>query len=139
MKKALILYNSKTGTTKRFALEIAEFLKKKNLDTTVASIFEFESNDTGDFEYVLLGCWTSGLMILLQRPERVWVEFSEQLPDLGGKKIGLFTTYTIATGSMFKQMRKHVQCNPNDIAMELKSRNGELIEPIRKRLLEFIL
>lgn len=138
MKKALVLYNSKTGTTKRFALEISEFLKKNNLDTTVASIFEFDPNDTGDAEYVLLGCWTSGLMILLQRPERVWVEFSKQLPDLSGKKIGLFTTYAIATGSMFKNMRKHVRCNPNDIVMELKSRNGELTEPTKKRLLEFI-
>jgi len=138
MKKALILYNSKTGTTKRFALEIAEFLKKNNLDTTVASIFEFDSNDTGNSEYVLLGCWTSGLMILFQHPERVWVEFSKQLADLSGKKIGLFTTYTIATGSMFKNMRRHVNSSSGNSGLELKSRRGDLSEADKRELLRFI-
>ena len=138
MKKALILYNSKTGTTKRFALEIAEFLKKNTLDTTVASIFEFDSADIGNSEYVLLGCWTSGLMILFQHPERVWVEFSKQLPDLSGKKIGLFTTYTIATGSMFKNMRRHVNSRSGVSGLELKSRRGDLSEADKRELLRFI-
>jgi len=38
----------------------------------------------------------------------------------------LFTTYKLATGSMFSKMRKHLKCGANDIVLELKSRNGNL-------------
>lgn len=138
MKKAIVLYNSKTGTTEKLAGEIRDFLNEKGLESQVASIYSFNSDDLRNVDFVFLGCWTNGLMILLQHPERTWVEFARTLPNLSGKKIGLFTTYTIATGSMFRKMREHVKCNPGDILAELKSRDGHLTESNRKDLQSFL-
>jgi flavodoxin len=138
MKKALVIYNSQTGITKRFGEEIGDFLDKNNIDSRVVSIFEFDVNDLTDADYVLLGCWTSGLMIVLQHPERTWIEFSKTLPELKGKRVGLFTTYKIATGTMFNRMRKHIKCDPNDILIEIKSRDGHLTESIKSELKRFM-
>jgi flavodoxin len=38
MKKAAIIVNSKTGTTRQYAEEISKYLKSKGLDTQVTSI-----------------------------------------------------------------------------------------------------
>lgn len=138
MKNALILYNSKTGTTARFASEIGKIFESNHIQTKVCSIFDFEPSDVPSADYVLLGCWTNGLMLLFQHPERVWVEFSKQLPDLSRKKVGLFTTYLVATGSMFRQMERHVRTSSGGIGLQLKSRNGDLNISDRNNLLRFI-
>lgn len=134
MKRALVLYNSKTGTTQRFAEEIGGFLVREGTALEVKSIFKFDPHDLDGVDIVLLGCWTSGLMIILQRPERTWVEFAKTLPNLHRKKIALFTAYALATGTMFSGMKKHLRCNAEDIVLALKSRNGHLTDNHRKQL-----
>jgi flavodoxin len=138
MKRALVLYNSKTGTTERFAREIGDFLSREGVDSKVLSIFKFSPQDFTGVDIVLLGCWTSGLMIVLQHPERTWVEFAKTLPDLHDKKVGLFTTYTLATGSMFKGMKKHITLRRDGINLELKSRDGHINESHKQQLATFL-
>ncbi len=139
MKHALVLYNSKTGTTERFAGEIGDFLSREGVSAKVVSIFKFDPQDLARADIVLLGCWTSGLMIVLQHPERTWVEFAKTLPNLHGKKIVLFTTYTLATGSMFSGMKKHLRCDAEDMILELKSRDGRLVTMQRTDLTKIIM
>jgi len=58
----------------------------------------------------------------------LWVKFADSLPELKGMKIVLFTTYKLATGSMFKKMKAHIKSDPTNIVLELKSRNGKLLD-----------
>jgi flavodoxin len=138
MKKALIIYNSKTGTTKKFGEEIGNYLNSIKIESNVKSIFEYNEKDVKDADYILLGCWTSGLMLFLQHPQREWIEFAKKLPDLKGKKIGLFTTYKLRTGSMFGKMKKQLNGIVSKISVELKSRNGLLNESSEDYLLQFV-
>lgn len=126
MKKALIVYNSKTGITKKFGHEIENFCSQNGLKTEIVSIDEFKKEALTGIDYLFLGSWTHGLMILLQHPDQLWVQFADSLPELKGMKIVLFTTYKLATGSMFKKMRAHIKSDPTNIVLELKSRNGKL-------------
>jgi flavodoxin len=128
MKKALLVYRSKTGTTFRFAEEIKEFLETNTIESDIIDIDEFTPDALDGIDYLFLGCWTSGWMICFQHPEKVWVEFASRLPDLGNFNIGLFTTYKLATGSMFRKMKSHLKVNKGAIITELKSRNGLLKE-----------
>jgi flavodoxin len=128
MKKALIVYNSKTGITKKFGQEIDSFCSKNGLKTEIVSIDEFKKEALVGIDYLFIGCWTSGLMILLQHPDQLWVKFADSLPELKGMKIILFTTYKLATGSMFKKMKAHIKSDPTNIVLELKSRNGKLLD-----------
>jgi hypothetical protein len=53
---------------------------------------------------------------------------SNQLPVINNKKVMLFTTYKIATGSMFRKMKELSKCDSKLIQFELKSQNRKLNE-----------
>lgn len=126
MNTALIIYQSKTGITKRFGEELGQYLSNKGLTVKVMSIQEYDTEIPDQYDLIFLGCWTSGLMLIFQHPDRPWVQFVKRLPDLKDKKIVLFATYKLATGSMFKKMRKHLSLITSSIQLELKSRNGTM-------------
>ena len=128
MKRALITYCSKTGITKGFSYQIESACRESGLETTLMSVDKFDKSALTGADYLFLGCWTSGLMVMLQHPEKTWVEFAKSLPDLTGKRIVLFTTYKLATGSMFRRMKRILKCRPSDIVLELKSRDTTLSE-----------
>ena len=138
MKRAMIVYRSQTGTTRRLAEEIGAFLSTRDIDPQVVSVGECDVNTLGEVDYVLLGCWTSGLFIVGQHPDRPWVDFTRALPAITRPRIGLFTTYRLATGSMFGQMRRHLAGRTPDPGLELKSRDGRLTESNRRALDGFI-
>ena len=89
-------------------------------------------------DYVLLGCWTSGLMVILQHPEKKWVEFANKLPSMPDAKLALFTTYKILTGSMFRSMYKRLNGRFKPAALNLKSRNELLSEDDKRALDNYI-
>lgn len=138
MKKALIVFRSKTGITATFAYKIGEFLLSHGIEPEIISIEDFNPNQLKDKDFVLLGCWTDGILIAFQHPDKEWELFAKTLPPLSQLKIGLFTTYKIATGSMFRKMRKHLPVEPDRITLEIKSRNGYLTDANEKNLLQFI-
>jgi flavodoxin len=138
MKRALVIYHSQTGNTRGLGIDIHNLCKANGMESKVIATDEFTPTALENADYLFLGCWTHGLMILLQHPEKAWVEFAQKLPDLKDKKVVLFTTYKLATGSMFRQMRKHLKCNPSDIVLEMKSRNADLSEK-NKQLISNVL
>jgi sulfite reductase alpha subunit-like flavoprotein len=135
MKKAAIVYHSRTGTTRRLAEEIGAFLATRDIEPTVVSTADCDVRMLGDVDYLFLGCWTSGLMVVLQHPDRPWIEFARTLPAIVAPRVGLFTTYKLASGSMFSQMRKHLASKIPAIGLELRSRTGRL-SGADKRVLE---
>ena len=78
-------------------------------------------------DYLLFGCWTNGLFLFLQNPDKVWVKFAQKLPEIKTQKLALFTTFKARTGSMFKNMEKELKISNQTVAT-LKSRNGKVAE-----------
>ena len=138
MKTAVIVYHSKTGTTKKYAEEISKYLKSKGLDTQVTSIQAYSEDMLNNVDYVLFGCWTNGLMLILQHPEKIWGDFAAKLPSIPDVKVALFTTYKILTGSMFRNMYKQLKGKFATPSLELKSRNGLLSEEDKQAIENFI-
>ena len=138
MKKAVIIYHSRTGTTKKYGEEIGDYLTRKGIDAQVTSTIVFRNDMLDGADYIFFGCWTSGLMFILQKPEKNWVEFAERLPSKPDAKIALFTTYKILTGSMFRNMIKHLNGKYSTPTLELKSRNGLLSAHNKQSLDQFI-
>jgi flavodoxin len=138
MKKAAILFHSKTGTTRKYAEEIGEYLQAQGLDAQVSSIQAYEEEQLNGADFVLLGCWTSGLIFIFQHPEKAWEVFAAQLPGKPDAKLALFTTYKTLTGSMFRNMYKHLMDNFTLPTLQLKSRDGLLSEKNKKVLDSFI-
>ena len=127
MKKAIIIYRSKTGTTKKLGERIYDYLQSNGIYVKMGSIDEIGYQDLLSYDYFFLGCWTSGLLLFMQRPEKAWIDFAQKLPVLNRNRTILFTTYKLRTGSMFSEMRKHLRFSEDsDWFFEVKSRNGQL-------------
>ena len=138
MKTAVIFYHSKTGTTKKYAEEIASYLKSKGISINISSIQAYQEDLLNNADYVFLGCWTNGLMVMLQHPDKEWKDFAAKLPSMPGANFALFTTYKILTGSMFRKMYEQVKEKFSEPSLELKSRNGYLSATDKSKLDSFI-
>ncbi len=138
MEKAVVIYLSRTGITMKYAEAIGAYLNTRGVEAQVYSIMQYKDGVLDDADYVLLGCWTSGLMVILQHPEKKWVEFAKGLPNMPEAKLALFTTYKILTGSMFRNMYKRVKDRFAYPELELKSRDGLLSDEDKQDLDQFI-
>lgn len=138
MKRAIIFYQSKTGTTKNYAYELGTYLKAKQIDTLCFSVEEYQQNLIQNADYLLLGCWTKGLMLIFQKPDKIWGDFAKKISVSESTKVALFATFKIRTGSMFKNMAKHFNYTSKLSLPKLKSQNGKLSEKDKVILDELI-
>jgi flavodoxin len=132
--KTSIIYNSHSGTTKAYAEEIGNFLSGNGIECRISSIDDYDKEYLLSSDLVILGCWTNGLMIFAQHPDKAWKKFVEEMPDIRKKTLALFTTYKIATGSMFRKMEKILSEKSDRPIAILKSRSKELTEENRSTL-----
>jgi flavodoxin len=137
MKNAIIYYDSRKGTTKYFAEEVGDYLKSKGIENKVYSVFDAKSEQTADADFILLGCWTHGIFITLQHPPKAWSDFAKELPSLKGRKIALFATYKLATGSLFRKMEKALRGKIDSVSLTFKSKNDKLDQANRALLDKF--
>jgi sulfite reductase alpha subunit-like flavoprotein len=138
MKKALIIHQSKKGHTRRYGEEIGKFLAEKGIESRVISLEDYSTDLLQDVSHLFLGCWTSGLFLFAQHPDKAWIHTVQKMTLPEGIQIGLFTTYVLATGSMFRAMKKHIP-GKSDIAMpEWKSKNCLLSDLDKETITRFI-
>ena len=137
MSTAAVVYRSASGTTRQLAEEIGEHLRAKGVDATVQSVGDADPAALADADLVLLGCWTSGMFVVAQHPDEPWLAFVRDLPPLARSRVGLFTTYKLATGSMFARMRAALDTRASHVELELKSRGGHLTDEGREALDRF--
>jgi flavodoxin len=139
MSKALIIYHSKTGTTRKLGEDIARTCAALSIESKVIPIESFNMEDLASVDYLFLGCWTHGLFIINQHPEKAWVDFAKQLPAIEAKKVVLFTTYKLATGSMFRNMRKRLKVDVSRLKLQLRSKTSRLKDDDVVRLKTYLL
>jgi len=137
MSTAAIVYRSASGTTRQLAEEIGEHLRADGFDTTVQSVGDADPAELEHADLVLLGCWTSGLFVVAQHPDEPWLAFVRDLPPLARARVGLFTTYKLATGSMFARMRAALDTRAPHVDLELRARGGHLTDAGRQALDRF--
>jgi flavodoxin len=138
MKKALIIHQSKKGHTRRYAEEIGKFLTGKGIESRVISLEEYKADLLQDVSHLFLGCWTGGLFFFAQHPDQAWIHFAKKMALPDGIQIGLFTTYIIATGSMFRAMKKQISGKAEMPMPEWRSKNSMLSELDKESIARFL-
>ena len=135
MTSAVVLYHSRRGTTASYGDEIARELANRGVEVITKPLYlETGLNGIQDADYVFLGCWTSGLMFFGQRPEKVFRDYVSRIPNLDRKKVVLFTTYKILTGSMFRNMSRALPGKPEVLRAKFRSRTGRLSAEDQQKL-----
>jgi flavodoxin len=138
MKKAIIIYQSKKGTTKQFSYKIADYLRSKTIKSKVASVEDLNETDLSTYDYIFLGCWTKGLMFFAQHPDAQWQKIVKSLKLPDNAKITLFTTYKIFTGTMFSKMINCISKEQGENILQIKSRNASIPAKMMTLLEDFI-
>lgn len=132
--KATVVYYSHKGKTARYGREISMHLWQLGVSVNFCSTADFKAEMLNDCDLLILGCWTSGWFVFNQYPHQAWVDFASTLPVKLPEHLVLFTTYKFRTGSMFKNMRRHLSlANVKEQAV-LQSQVGLLSKDDKKIL-----
>lgn len=94
--KAVIIYESLTGTTRKAAGLIADALYVHRVGTRLFPATAVDPDAVAAADLVIVGTWTDGLLVVGQRPGRKGR--LKKLPDLSGKRCAVFCTYAIDSG-----------------------------------------
>jgi flavodoxin len=141
--RAVVVYRSHSGVTRRYGEQIAACLKGQGVVAQVVSVGECDMSTLAGADYVLLGCWTSGLFVVGQHPDEPWLAFVRDMPALAtaqgsGPRVALFTTYKLRAGSQFSRMRAALSGKTAAPQLELKSRTGRLSPTDERALAQFV-
>jgi flavodoxin len=124
--KTLIIYPTHHNVTKRFADEIYKRVHRFFGNAPVKSMEDTTAEDIHECDLLFLGGHTAGKFLFGQRPDKEWLDFVRTMPSVYGKKIVLFTSYDVASGSVFRHMKQFIFPKGYDVIGSMKSRNGKL-------------
>ncbi|MHA2372347.1 MAG: flavodoxin domain-containing protein [Candidatus Thorarchaeota archaeon] len=143
MKKAIIVFESKYGNTKRLAELIIEGMEQTgDIECALKSISDIHTTDLCDYDVILFGCPNHS-----QAPSRGIMTFIERAGIVGlDKQVGAaFDTYTGGNkGVALKQLEKKirdalpgVQLIAEGLSAKVSARTGPLSEDELSRAYEF--
>jgi flavodoxin len=105
--KAVIIYNSLTGTTEKAAHRIASELKALRIETTPVPIKEADDATVAGVDLVIVGTWTDGIVIAGQKP--AGRRKLRKLPNLKGKKAVVYCCYAVDPGKTLSKLVAEVE------------------------------
>lgn len=94
--KALVIWESVTGTTRKAAGLIAGGLRAGGLEASVCPATRVDHGALSAANLVVVGSWTDGLVFIGQKPgrqSRLW-----SLPFMTGKQAFVYCTYAVDAG-----------------------------------------
>ncbi|MBW3557200.1 MAG: flavodoxin domain-containing protein [Actinobacteria bacterium] len=100
--KAVVIFESLTGNTRKAAGLIAAELERRGVPTTVSAITAIDYQALEDADLVIVGSWTDGLLFFGQRPGRAGR--LRKLPFISGKRCVVFCTYAIDSGGTLDKL-----------------------------------
>lgn len=100
--KAVIIYNSLTGTTEKAAYRIASEMKALRIEATPVAIGDVDDETVAAADLVIVGTWTDGIFVVGQKP--AGARKLKALPSLKGKKAVVYCTYAVDPGQTLEKL-----------------------------------
>jgi flavorubredoxin len=100
--KAVVIYESLTGNTRKAAGLIADQLNEAGVATRAVPITGIDYQYLAEADLVIVGTWTDGIVIAGQRPGRAGR--LKKLPYMTGKRCAVFCTYAIDQGKVLDKL-----------------------------------
>jgi flavodoxin len=92
MMRVLVLYQSRSGNTRKAAEAVANAARDEGHTVTIKSVIEVQKADIENADMLFIGTWIQGFILFGVKPAgaTLWVP---ALPSLQGKPVGVFCTY----------------------------------------------
>lgn len=100
--KAVVIYESLTGNTRRAAGFIAAELEAGGMGATALPVTAIDYQSLAEADLVVVGSWTDGLFFVGQRPGRAGR--LKKVPYISGKKCAVYCTYAVDPGKVLDKM-----------------------------------
>ena len=100
--RALVIYESLTGNTRKAAGLIAARLTEAGHEAAISPVSRVDMQALKDAELVVVGSWTDGFIFVGQRPGRAGR--LRALPVMVGKRCAVFCTYAIDSGATLDKL-----------------------------------
>lgn len=111
--KAVVIWESVTGTTRKAADLIGAGLRARGIETTVNNVMRIDHGALSAASLVIVGSWTDGLVFFGQKPgrqSRLW-----SLPYLTGKQAFVYCTYAVDAGHAVDKLASIVGARGADV------------------------
>ena len=118
----MIVFDSKTGTTKAAAEKMGEMVRAEGHECTVSSIVAADPATVSAADAICVGSWCKGLFFVFQHATKATMDFIDRLGNLDGKPTAVFCTYKTAVGGMLSKMAAQLRNRGADVTGSFKSR-----------------
>ena len=122
--KAVVIYESLTGNTRKAAGFIGAELERAGVATTVAPITSVPYQALAEADLVVVGTWTDGMIFVGQRPGRAGR--LKKLPYISGKRCAVFCTYAVDAGHVLDKLVAMMEDRGADVLGGMAIRRNDL-------------
>ncbi|GAC1314674.1 MAG: hypothetical protein NVSMB12_08370 [Acidimicrobiales bacterium] len=105
--RAVVIYESLTGNTRKAAGMIARQMTAQGVETVACPITAIDYQALSGADLVIVGSWTDGVFVVGQRPGRA--HRLRALPSLAGKRAVVYCTYAINPGRTLDKMTSIIE------------------------------
>ncbi len=116
-----IVYDSRTGTTKAAAEQMAQMAVAAGHESTAVAVQAASPADVSAADAVCIGSWTEGLFFIRQHATKATMEFIDSL-SLDGTPAAVFCTYKTSPGKMLDKMASALEARGGRVAGSFRSR-----------------
>ncbi len=105
----LIAVESRSGTTRARASELAAMLRSQALTARVLSMRQVGPEEIAWADLLVVATWVEGFVVANVGPAKAARRWLAELPPLAGMPVSLLCTYAVSPESTLAQMRKAVE------------------------------
>ena len=124
--RAVVIYESLTGNTRKTAGFIGRELVRAGVPATVCPITGIDYQALADADLVIVGTWTDGILVVGQRPGRAGR--IRKLPVMRGKRCAVYCTYAIDPGKTLDKLTALLEERGADVIGGMAIRRTRLEE-----------
>jgi hypothetical protein len=126
--RAVVIYESLTGNTRRAGEMIAARLSDEGVTATAFGIGDIDYQALQAADLVIVGSWVDGLFVIGQRPGREGRIRS--MPARAGKKAVVYVTYALDPGKALDKLAATVESRGADVLGGLTIRRDKLVQGV---------
>ena len=120
--RVVIVFDSKTVTTKAAAEAMAGLVREAGHECTVTSVQDADPATVSAADAICVGSWCKGIYVVFQHATKETMAFIDRFGDLSGKPAAVFCTYKLAVGGMLSKMAALLEGRGAKVTGQFKSR-----------------
>jgi hypothetical protein len=128
--KAVVIYESLTGNTRKAAGLVAGALESAGWAATVCNVTHVDMQSLAAADLVVVGSWTDGFIFVGQRPGRAGR--LKSLPVMYGKKCVVYCTYAIDPGQTLEKLSAILRDRGADVLGGYAIRRDRMTRDVRE-------